>query len=345
LDHLNDNNIISKCQFGFRENLGPDNAIHCLISRILDALNKKMQVSGIFCDLEKAFDCVSHEILLNKLRYYGIKDKQYNLYQSYLLNREQRTAISNGLDSSVINSRWARITNGVPQGSILGPLLFIIYINDLPKILEEKSTPILFADDACALISHANSTKFKTTINEIYLILGDWFKKNLMSLNKIKTCYINFTAKISGDRDMGEFGRIISSANHIKFLGLTIQNDITWDGHIQVINKKLNTACYMIRNLKQMVSMKTLKSVYFSYFHSVMTYGIMFWGNSPHAEKVFKLQKRAVRIMKGCGPRDSCRKYFRDLSILPLRSQYIYSLMIFVVKIKKCLIQTTFTMK
>jgi hypothetical protein len=78
--------------------------------------------------------------------------------------------------------------------------------------------------------------------------------------------------------------------------------------------------------------MKTLKSVYFSYFHSVITYGIMFWGNSSHAERVFKLQKRVVRIMKGCGPINSCTKHFRDLSILPLRSQYIYSLMIFVVK-------------
>jgi hypothetical protein len=105
----------------------------------------------------------------------------------------------------------------------------------------------------------------------------------------------------------------------LRILGLIIQNYITWDGHIQVINKKLNTACYMVRNVKQMVSMKTLKCVYFSYFHSVMTYGIMFWGNSSHAERVFKLQKRVVRIVKGCGPRDLCRKYFRDLSILPLR--------------------------
>jgi hypothetical protein len=131
---------------------------------------------------------------------------------------------------------------------------------------------------------------------------------------------------------MGEFGSIISGANSTKFLGLIIQNDITWDGPIKVINKKLNSACYMIRNVKQIVSEKTLKSVYFSYFHSVMTYGIMFWGNSSHAERVFKLQKRVIRIMKGCGLRDSCRKHFRDLSILPLRSQYIYSLMIFVVK-------------
>jgi hypothetical protein len=88
----------------------------------------------------------------------------------------------------------------------------------------------------------------------------------------------------------------------------------------------------MIRNVKKKVSMKTLKSVYFAYFYSVMTYGIMFWGNSSSAERVFKIQKRAVRIMKGCGLRKSCREHFRDMNIFPLRSQYIYSLIMFVVK-------------
>jgi hypothetical protein len=115
-----------------------------------------MLVGGIFFDLEKAFDCVSHEILLNKLRYYGIKDRQYNLCKSYLQDRFQGTTICNGLNNT-----------------ILGPLLFIMYINDLPTILEAKSMPILFADDASVMISHSNPIKFKNRINEVCGLLDD----------------------------------------------------------------------------------------------------------------------------------------------------------------------------
>jgi hypothetical protein len=332
--HLNKYKILSNHQFGFRTNRGTDNAIFQLISEILKALNQKILISGIFCDLEKAFDCVSHKVLLDKLMYYGIKDKHLELYKSYLHNRYQRTQIRDGYGNVLMRSKWARIRNGVPQGSVLGPLLFIIYINDLPKILELHSIPILFADDTSVLVSHPNPGQLKNVLEKVYFILSDWFSKNLLSLNIVKTCCINFSAnnKMAITRDVGNLLPQISSSYDLKFLGIIITRTMNWERHIDELLIRLSSACYMLRNMKRIMSINIMKIIYNSYFHSVMSYGLIFWGNSAYAEKVFRMQKRAIRLIVGCQSKQSCRNRFRELNILPLRGQYVYLLMMYVVQ-------------
>ena len=152
-------------------------------------------VGGIFCDLEKAFDSVNHDILLSKLPYYGINGKAKLLLESYLQHRYQRVQIRNSHLNTTTTSKWTKIKYGVPQGSILGPLLFLVYINDLPKAVEHKALPILFADDTSILLTSPNNIQMQRDLNEIFMQLNKWFKSNFLALNFDKTSFIRFTNK------------------------------------------------------------------------------------------------------------------------------------------------------
>ena len=142
---------------------------------ILTSLNMRQHVKGIFCDLTKAFDCVNHEILLTKLHYYGIRGVCWNWFKTYITNRKQKVQIIS--QSSIQDSicKWETIKSGVPQGSILGPLLFVVYMNDLPSGVNHLTSPIIYADDTSVLFSDKYlEVKFNITLNHI----TDWFSIN-----------------------------------------------------------------------------------------------------------------------------------------------------------------------
>jgi len=129
--------------------------------------------------------------------------------------------------------------------------------------------------------------------------------------------------------------------NDLKFLGLNINNTLNWKSHIEIILPKLSSACFAMRSIKPLVSQQMLKAIYYSHFHMIILYGLMFWGNSPHSARVFRMQKRIIRIMTGSRIRDSCRKLFGHLNILPLPSLYIFSILRFVIKNREFLQQIT----
>jgi len=300
----------------------------------LEALNSNKWVGGILCDLTEASDYVNHNILLSKLEFYCIAGKAKNLIKSYFNDRYQRVRIKNTYLNNHF-SEWEKVKQGVPQGSVLGPLFFLLYINDLPGIINDThiSKPTIFADDTNIIITHPKISAFKVEINTVIEKISNWFQTNLLVLNFNKTYYMHFStkSKLLIDIQLSYKGNPITNMLSTGFLGLTLDNTLSWNLHIEQLSSKLNSACYVIRLLKTIISTKNLSTVYFAYVHSIITYGIVFWGSSPYSKSIFKLQKRVIRIIMKVDNRVSWRELFKKLNILPLYSQYILSILLFVV--------------
>ena len=230
---------MAKEQYGFRSNASTEKAIYQLTNNILKALDSKYLVGGIFCDLTKAFDYVDHDILLEKLEYYGIKGSAHNLITLYLKDRYQRVVIRNKT-STTHYSEWNKVARGVPQGSVLGPLFFLIYINDLPGTTNQISSPTLFADDTNIICMHYDTNSLREIIEEIIMKINKWFQLNSLILNFNKTKIIQFTTKTNLET--------LSYINHehkhsvnsqsTSFLGLILDKTLSWQLHIEKICAK-----------------------------------------------------------------------------------------------------------
>jgi hypothetical protein len=200
-------------------------------------------------------------------------------------------------------------------------------------------TKILFyADDTSIIVTSPKLENFETKIDKLFGDINKWFQINhlILLVNYNKTHYLQFTNKNSQDYNLKLHYQCndVKSTSNTKFLGLIIDDCLSWKAHIDQMMSKLNTACFAIRAIQAIMSPETLRMVYFAYVHSIMSYGITFWGNKPYCDKIFKIKKRAIRIITNSRMRDPCRELFKKLEILPLYSQYIFSTSIFVIKNK-----------
>nr|CAH7758402.1 unnamed protein product [Callosobruchus chinensis] len=298
LDHLMHISFFSERQWGFLPGKSTVEAVRVVISDIIEGLEEGNHILLALYDISKAFDCVSHDLLMAKLEFYGIRGTQLKLLQSYLTDRKQYVCCNNK-DSILLP-----VTSGVPQGSVLGPLLFLVYVNDLPSSVPDKC--FLFADDT-TILSRANSGGVDSLAQA-----KKWFDANHLKLNEGKTQKIEFSSNKRADK-----------CDPVKLLGIVLDSSLTWASHVDYLCAKLSSQIFALRQLKSCVDNSTLRTVYYSLIHSNILYGIVLWGKSSCSNKVFFMQKYAIRILVDAPYGTSCRRYFKDLEVLPLACVYI----------------------
>ena len=275
IDFLETHKILYEKQFGFRKQHSTYMALMILIDKLIKCMENGEIVIGVFLDFSKAFDTVDHSILLSKLNHYGIRGIAHNWFESYLCNRKQFVTY-NGVQSTM-----KTIKCGVPQGSILGPLLFLIYINDLVNICNHTA-PFLFADDT-NLFKHG--TDLNDIVESLNLELNEislWLKVNKLSLNIKKTHYMVFTTRrITIDvLDIKIDGYMIDRVTHTKFLGVFIDEKLNWKKHISYISGKISRGLGIIVKARKKLPLNALKTLYFSFIYPFFTYCNHVWGST-----------------------------------------------------------------
>ena len=316
--YLSKNNLIYSKQFGFRSNYSTNHALISITEYIRGLLDDGHYVCGVFVDLEKAFDTVNHKILCEKLNHYGLRGKVNNLIQSYLSNRRQFVSI-NGFDSEI-----KELSCGVPQGSSLGPLLFLIYINDF-RLCLNKTNSGHFADDTFIVYSSKKLKSIETVINTELKQVVQWLRLNKLSLNSDKTELIFFHSQrqtLSYENISIKFsGKKLYPVDKVKYLGMFIDKYLSWNFHIQQLSKKLSRANGILSKLRHNVPIDTCLQVYYAIFYSHLIYGCNIWGltTEENLKKIEILQKKCVRIMTFSDFNSHTNPLFIELKLLKVR--------------------------
>lgn len=315
IDYLTKYNLISGCQFGFRPHFTTELAIHSLCQNIYNALDDKLYQLTVFCDLSKAFDTIDHNILIEKLKVYGIRGKENQWFKSYLSSRMQYT-VFNGTPSS-----HKRIRYGVPQGSIIGPILFLVFINDLPRCNNELEF-LLFADDTNIFLQGRDIYHIQAVANRALVSVSNWLKSNKLTLNLNKTQFMIsqplMTQPITIDIKIDNIK--LKQIDSVKFLGVVIDSQLKWRPQIDEVQEKLSKITGIVYRIRNHLDESNLRLIYFALVYPHLIYCSAIWGGAckTYIDNLFISQKKLIRTMYGRGRYDHTDGLFKDNNLLKL---------------------------
>lgn len=297
---LDKHKIFSDKQFGFRKNIGTKDALSYVTNHIINSMNSNKKTVGTFIDLAKAFDTVNHEILLQKLERYGVRGSPKDLLKSYLSNRYQKVRI-NGTYSNLL-----KVNTGVPQGTILGPLLFVVYIDDLLETLQDCFISS-YADDMVIICVSESWKETEDKMNHYLEIVYKWLSLNDLSLNIEKTVFIIFGSNADSEQTQLNIkidSQEILKVEHCKYLGLTIDSRLKWNEHTAKIISISKYIIYIMYKMSIYMNAFSLMALYYAFFHSIATYGIIAWGGA-YDNALSGTQRIQNRLIKTICKKDS----------------------------------------
>lgn len=323
------NNLFNRTQFGFQKNVSTQDAILHFTEQIYENLNRKLSSLAVYIDFSKCFDTLNREILLRKLKCYGIRGIPLSLFESYLSDRYQAVRV-NG-----IISNFLAIDTGVPQGSVLGPILYLIYVNELPNISELFST-CLFADDTTLLFQSSDKNelvqKCNTGLNDFY----NWCCANRLSINISKTNIMLFSNILSPSEVSNVFMNDvrINYVSSFRFLGLIIDDKLKFNVHIDHISVKISKNIGVLYKLRQYLPLDTLVIMYRNMIECYFNYCILIYGNAykSHLNTIEISQRKSLRVICNLPPFAHTNSIFLNLRIFKFNDIYKYNLGIYMYK-------------
>ena len=311
--------ILYQNQFGFQKKKSTELAVNSIVSNVIKSLENKESAYCIFLDFAKAFDTVNHDILIQKLDYYGMRGNALNLFKSYLTERQQFTEIGDTL------SDMEYIKCGVPQGSILGPLLFLLYINDIT----ESSTLLkfyLFADDTTLFYSCKADNNTEVVLNNELSTVSSWLASNKLSLNVAKSNFLSFSFIKHTTIKLNINNIPLIEKQNTKYLGVIIDNKLDWKTHIQAVNTKLSKGIGLLSRIRHYVPKNVLKSLYYSFINPHIEYSLLNWSctSKTNLECINTSLKKVIRIITFNKRQDHTLPLFHKNEILPLMCSKLY---------------------